>query len=95
MATSPNQFFIAAIDVLGSQAAMARTVNKPPQLINQIKQGERPMPDGWAPLIEEATAALGERILCENLAPSVNWAYLRTGATTQPTPQPQQEVSHG
>lgn len=75
---------------------MARALNKPAQLINQIKQGERQMPVGWAPLIEEATSALGTPILCEDLAPSVNWSYLRNAAatvgevttpTTQPAPQ--------
>lgn len=73
---------------------MARAVNKPAQLINQIKQGERQMPVGWAPLIEEATSALGSPILCEDLAPSVNWSYLRNAAAT-PSTQPPQEVTHG
>lgn len=59
---------------------MARAVDKPPQLINQIKQGERQMPVAWAPLIEEATSLLGTPILCEDLAPSVNWSYLRNAS---------------
>jgi len=79
MATPPNQSFLEAIKVFGSQTAMARAINKPVQLVNQIKLGNRPMPDAWAPLIEEATAALGQPVMCEALAPSVNWAYLRHG----------------
>ena len=73
---------------------MARALNKPAQLINQIKQGERQMPVGWAPLIEEATSALGAPILCEDLAPSVNWSYLRNAVTTPSTPAAQEAI-HG
>lgn len=95
MATTTNSSFLAAIDVFGSQAAMARAIQKPVQLINQIKQGARPMPDGWAPLIEQKTAELGTRVLCEDLAPSVNWAYLRSGSAHpdfHPNKTPTQEA---
>ena len=34
----------------------------------------------------------GGEIRCEDMRPDVDWAYLRA---THPTPQPQQEVSHG
>lgn len=105
MANTPNPSFIKAISVFGSQAAMARAIGKPAQLINQIKQGERPMPDSWAPLIEEKTAALGSTVFCEALAPAVNWGYLRRAGQAllqrnpapelaQPTPQTQ-EAAHG
>lgn len=106
MVINPNPFFLEAISVFGSQAAMARAIGKPVQLINQIKKGARPMPDGWAPLIEEKTAALGHPVMCETLAPAVNWGYLRsterrllpTSAVPElirPTTLVGQEVTHG
>lgn len=92
MASTPNPSFLAAIKVFGGQTAMARAISKPVQLINQIKKGERPMPDGWAPTIEEKTAELGEVVHCEELAPSVNWSYLRATNQSATTTQ---EVTHG
>lgn len=77
MAKAPNPHFLKAIAVFGSEAALARAIDKPAQFINQIKKGERPMPDSWAPLIELATAALGNKILCEDLAPGFPWHGVR------------------
>ncbi|UBB17779.1 transcriptional regulator [Comamonas odontotermitis] len=77
MAKAPNPHFLKAIAVFGSEAALARAIDKPAQFINQIKKGERPMPDSWAPLIELATAEKGNKILCEDLAPSFPWHGVR------------------
>lgn len=82
MVKPPNKAFLEAIDVFGTEAAMSRAIDKPAQFINQIKKGERPMPDAWAPLIEDATAQLGSRIFCENLAPDFRWDVVRGTAAT-------------
>lgn len=65
---------------------MARAISKPAQFINQIKKGDRPMPDAWAPVIEDATAALGERIPCEELAPGFPWHLVRQVAPARGEP---------
>ena len=87
MARNPPKAFLKAIAVFGSGAAMARAIKKPAQFINQIKKGDRPMPDAWAPLIENATAGLGKRVLCEELAPNFPWSLVR--------PTTQKEAAHG
>lgn len=73
MAHKPSKAFLKALAVFGSGAAMSRAIKKPAQFINQIKKGERPVPDAWAPLIESATAGLGKRVPCESLAPDFPW----------------------
>lgn len=77
MAHKSTKAFLNAIAVFGSGAAMSRAINKPAQFINQIKKGERPLPDAWAPLIESATAERGKRITCESLAPDFPWHLVR------------------
>jgi len=89
MAHKSTKAFLNAIAVFGSGAAMSRAINKPAQFINQIKKGERPLPDAWAPLIESATAERGKRITCESLAPDFPWHLVR-----QPSPK-RKEVAHG
>lgn len=63
---------------------MARAIKKPAQFINQIKKGERSLPDKWAPLIERGTAELGKRIRCEDLVPDFPWDVLRESASAEP-----------
>lgn len=85
MKANPTPAFLEAISVFGSEAAMARAIEKPAQFINQIKKGERSLPDKWAPLIERKTAELGKRIRCEDLVPDFPWEVLREGAVGEPT----------
>lgn len=70
--------FVEACKIVGGQAEMARRLRVTPAAINQICTGKRPLPPGWCPDIERETRAEGTPIVCERLAPAVNWGVVRS-----------------
>lgn len=68
-----NLTFIAVCQFFGSQTKTARILGVSKGMVNQVVLGRRPMPNEWAPIIEEAT---GGKFLCEELAPSVKWSVI-------------------
>ncbi len=63
----------AAIDVCGSQSALAKALGVAPQVVyNWVKR--KSIPAEHCPAIERATAGA---VTCEDLRPDVDWAYLR------------------
>jgi len=69
-----------AIDILGSQAALARHLGVKPPFVSQLVSGERPIPIHHAISIERATA--GE-VTVEQLRPDIDWGVIR-GVPTHP-----------
>lgn len=67
-----------AIQVFGSQAAMASVLGVKQPTISEWLRGERPIPAERCPQIERETRRLGQPILCEELRPDVAWDVLRT-----------------
>lgn len=62
-----------AIDILGSQSALAGAIGRVPQVVNNwVRRGN--VPAESCPEIEKATKGA---VLCEDLRPDVDWAYLR------------------
>lgn len=62
-----------AINILGSQVALAKAIGKSQQTVNNwIARGS--VPAEHCPLIERAT---GGAVRCEDLRPEVEWHVLR------------------
>jgi DNA-binding transcriptional regulator YdaS (Cro superfamily) len=62
-----------AINILGSQSALAKAIGKSQQTVNNwISRGA--IPAEHCPLIERAT---GGAVRCEDLRPDVEWSVLR------------------
>lgn len=71
MDTSP---IVRACEAVGGQAVLARALNVTPGTVNQWVKGLRPVPAERCPAIERITDG---KVRCEDLAPSVEWSYLR------------------
>ncbi|WP_295378426.1 helix-turn-helix domain-containing protein [uncultured Pseudacidovorax sp.] len=80
---------LRAVEVLRTQAALARSLGVRPPTVNQWCKGERPVPAEQCPSIERAT---GGAVRCEDLRPDVAWDVLR--AQSSPAPTPSQEGAH-
>lgn len=60
-----------AIDIAGSQSALAKKIGLVPQVVNNwLARGN--VPAEYCPNIEQATG-----VRCEDLRPDVNWSVLR------------------
>lgn len=62
-----------AIDISGSQSALAKSIGCAPQVVNNWLRRES-IPAEHCPAIERATSGA---VRCEDLRPDVDWAYLR------------------
>lgn len=69
-----------AVDILGSQANLARVLSVTPAMVNQWLRGSRQVAAERCPAIEKATAGA---VRCEDLRPDVDWAYLRNSNQTK------------
>lgn len=78
-----------AIDAVGSGAALAAAIDRSPQFVSQLLKGDRDVPADLCPVIEEATRAAGNPVLCEELRPDVRWSVLRQQAAA---PAPAEQV---
>ena len=68
-----NMSFVAVCQFFGSQTKTALILGVSKGMVNQVVLGRRPMPNEWAPIIEEAS---GGKFLCEELAPKVKWSVI-------------------
>lgn len=66
-----------AVQVSGSEAALASGIGVSSSLPAMWKQ-RKSVPARYCPAIERHTAALGQRVVCERLAPDVAWDVLRS-----------------
>ena len=67
---------ILAVDIFGSQSALATAIGCMPQVVNNwMRRGN--VPAEWCVPIEKATRGV---VRCEDLRPDVDWAYLRNTA---------------
>jgi len=82
-----SNYIQKAADILGGQARLARAVGVKPPTVNQWANGDRPVPVGRCPQIEQLT---GGSIRCEDLRPDVNWAVLRGKPLSAIRPKPTQ-----
>lgn len=73
MIAMKNLAFMAVCQFFGSQVKTAQILNVSNRMVNHVVQGRRPMPNEWAPIIEEAS---GGKFLCEELAPNVKWGVI-------------------
>lgn len=64
-----------AINVVGSQSALAKAIGRTPQVVNNWQRRGN-VPAEHCPAIERATK--GE-VRCEDLRPDVDWAWIRGG----------------
>lgn len=73
-----------AIEIFGSQAALAKALGVAQAQISQWKTGERPIPIERCPMIERATAGV---VTCEELRPDLmeDWKHLRSIGTPKKT----------
>lgn len=74
---------LKAAKVVGGQAALARSLDISPSMVNQWVTGARQVPAERCPTIERATDGA---VRCEDLRPDVDWSVLRG---TSPTPAPE------
>lgn len=65
---------LIACEKVGGQAEMARLLDVTPGFINQMVKGRRQVPAEYCPQIERFSAG---NVLCEQLRPDMDWAYLR------------------
>jgi len=89
MDTSPEHPIDKAARVIGSAAALARILGITRGAVAQYKEPGRKVKAEHCPIIERETTARGEPVLCEELRPDVDWAFLRgstVNATLDPTP---------
>jgi DNA-binding transcriptional regulator YdaS (Cro superfamily) len=63
-----------AIEILGSQAELARRLGVSPPFVSQLLSGERPIPLQHAISIEKETAGA---VTVETLRPDIDWAVIR------------------
>lgn len=64
----------------GRQGKLATALGISSASITQWVSGERPVPADRCPSIERFT---NREVLCEDLRPDVDWAYLRTSPVEQ------------
>lgn len=69
-----------AAEVLGSQTALADLLGVSKGAVSQWKEPGRRVPAEYCPVIERATREAGKPVLCEELRPDMDWAYLRLQA---------------
>jgi DNA-binding transcriptional regulator YdaS (Cro superfamily) len=67
-----------AISIIGSARLLADLLGITKGAVSQWKKTDRKIPAEHCPVIERATA---RQVICEQLRPDVDWAYLRTGKT--------------
>ena len=72
-----NDAVSKAIQVFGSQAAMASAIQVRQPTISEWLRGERQVPAERCPLIERETRARGNVVRCEDLRPDIAWGVLR------------------
>ena len=73
----PMKALRQAIDGLGGQSILARSIGVVPQVVNNwLARGN--VPADHCPAIERATKGA---VRCEDLRPDVDWAYLRGTST--------------
>lgn len=70
----------------GVAARMAEACGVSDQTVSWWLKGERDskpvkLPPEYCPMFERRTREAGEPVLCEELCPTVDWAYLRLQAT--------------
>lgn len=65
-----NLSFLAVCQFFGSQRKTAQILGCTPGFVSHVVNGLRPMPERWAPIIEEASAGHFKR---EELAPQSAW----------------------
>jgi len=73
----PMKAIERAIQVFGSQAAMASALGIKQPTISEWLRGERRVPAERCPEIERETRRRGQPVLCEELRPDVAWDVLR------------------
>ncbi|KAB2900379.1 MAG: helix-turn-helix domain-containing protein [Burkholderiaceae bacterium] len=66
-----------AISIVGNMTKLAEVLGVTPQAVKFWRDGERRIPAGICPSIERATE---RAVICEQLRPEVDWAYVRSGA---------------
>lgn len=67
-----------AIEILGGPVSAARVLNVKDHRYQTVQSWlANRVPAEYCPLIEEETAARGERIPCEQLRPDVRWDVVR------------------
>ncbi len=65
-----------AVEAAGSEVALASGIDVPKSLPAMWKK-RASVPAHYCPAIERFTRSLGKPVLCERLAPKVDWAVLR------------------
>ena len=70
-----------AIAIVGSMQLLADLLGITKGAVSQWKQDERKIPAEHCPQIERAT---DRAVMCEQLRPDVDWAYLRCEHTQEP-----------
>lgn len=70
-----NLSFLAVCQYFGSQRKTAKILGCTPSFVGHVVHGRRPMPDKWAPIIEQAS---GGRFLRSELAPNSPWVTTPT-----------------
>lgn len=65
-----NLSILAVCQHFGSQRRLAKILGCTPSFIGHVVHGRRPMPEKWAPIIEQAS---GGRFLRSELAPNSPW----------------------
>jgi DNA-binding transcriptional regulator YdaS (Cro superfamily) len=77
MNTTTQEAVLKACEILGSKSALARAVGVKPPTVQQWCNGERPVPPVKCIEIERVT---DRRVRVEELAPDLDWAYIRSSA---------------
>lgn len=65
-----NLSFLAVCQYFGSQRKLSKILGCNPSFIGHVVHGRRPMPEKWAPIIEQAS---GGHFLRSELAPDSPW----------------------
>lgn len=92
---TPVDALFEAVTRAGGQAALAKQISTlSPKPISQANvwnwlRRDLRAPAEVCPLIERLT-----QVLCEDLRPDVDWAYLRNTPSAAPAPAPAQEPGH-
>lgn len=76
-----NSIIDKARVLLGGTNAMAKALGVTPPTVSQWVNGHRPVPNHFCPAIERVTKGA---VTCEELAPDVDWAYLRQSKRKPP-----------
>jgi DNA-binding transcriptional regulator YdaS (Cro superfamily) len=72
------------VEVMGSQAAIARELGVTRGAVGQWKLPGGRIPAEYCPRLEAATARLGRRVLCERMRPDIAWSVVRSAPMEQP-----------